>query len=1071
MAEGHPRGMPAEANVSCAECLVFAPYRLDARREQLWRGKQVVALKPKAFAVLRYLVENSARLVTKQELFAGVWGDVHVGDAALKAQLRDIRQALGDDVKCPRFIETAHRRGYRFVAPVTRVRPEVDETPVDVPFANPLSGFDAPAPPEGGAVSRREDPTAVLVEPAAAAREQNFLAGARLGTSDAFVGRQPELRRLCHELAQAMAGRRRLVFLSGQTGIGKTFLVRAFCEWLELQGAVRIAWGQCAGPVGACEPYLPLLEALGRMGRGAGSDALVSALRCYAPNWLPQLPGLRDRDTPFAALRAAPAPPERLLLELAEALEAFTFDKPLLLVLEDVHWADPASLAWLAYVARRADPARLLVLATCRPVEPEGNEHPLAEVKRELELQQRCSELHLASFSRDDVVAYLAANLANRPYGADLPDQLLARTAGNPLYLGKLVESLRQAGTLEPGESLDSAMPAALGPAMSAKIIDLINKQSERLTRTERDMLEAASAAGPEFSTASVAAALDADLVQVEDQFLRWARSGQFVRVQGDAIWPDGTIATRCEFIHVLQQQTLYTRIGAARQMRLHLAIARRHESAHGERAREIAATLAFHFERGQDYGRAVRYRGIVGQQAARQNDYKRAVVELRRGLELLERFAKPNDRADLELELELQLELLALLPSSRGFAVPEVDRTCARARLLCQMLDDTRHLVRLTTSMALHHLVKGEYQLARAVGGEFLARHGEHADVRSIRELGLWLAVADLWLGKPVPALEALQGLLAPTAADHAEVGELADDTGVLAQAFAGLTRCLLGFPDHGLQQVQEALAKLDQRNDASGSTSARASLVLILVLQLRGDMDAARARAEVSAAVCRKFGMSHYLHAAKLLAGASVHLEPGGAHPALMAMREAWQTVSVTGSELAGAFTCLWAQQSAAAGSYQAAGSVLSLALQRAEHGEEGLWAPELWRTLGHVIEQSGALPAEFAAGDRSTLTYPGVSKLALPADTSLAAELCFRRALDLARATQTKLLELRAAISLARHWRKRGRAPAAHELLSQAHGVIREGFATRDVREAAELLDALARGSQKSSAMHWR
>jgi DNA-binding winged helix-turn-helix (wHTH) protein len=98
--------------------LLFPPFRLDPSDERLWRGDEPVALKPKAFAVLRYLAERPQRLITKQELLNQFWSEVFVGDAVLKTHMAEIRRALGDDIKSPRYIETAHRRGYRFIANV-----------------------------------------------------------------------------------------------------------------------------------------------------------------------------------------------------------------------------------------------------------------------------------------------------------------------------------------------------------------------------------------------------------------------------------------------------------------------------------------------------------------------------------------------------------------------------------------------------------------------------------------------------------------------------------------------------------------------------------------------------------------------------------------------------------------------------------------------------------------------------------------------------------------------------------------------------------------------------------------
>jgi DNA-binding winged helix-turn-helix (wHTH) protein len=102
---------------------VFGPFRMDLAGEQLWRDDgALVALKPKTFAVLRYLTDHPGRLITKQELLDRLWSDMHVGDAVLKTQIREIRQALGDSVRAPRFIETAHRRGYRFICRVEQQR-------------------------------------------------------------------------------------------------------------------------------------------------------------------------------------------------------------------------------------------------------------------------------------------------------------------------------------------------------------------------------------------------------------------------------------------------------------------------------------------------------------------------------------------------------------------------------------------------------------------------------------------------------------------------------------------------------------------------------------------------------------------------------------------------------------------------------------------------------------------------------------------------------------------------------------------------------------------------------------
>ena len=203
-------------------------------------------LRPKPFAVLAYLATHASRLVSREELAQAVWPDTHVGDGLLRGYVRDVRTALGDDAAAPRFIETVARLGYRFLAPV---RPADDVVVPDV-----LTGTGNGAP--------------------------------------RMVGRAAELRDLARRLALAIAGRRQLVLVTGEPGIGKTTLVDAFLARAIDGRDVWTARGQCVEHFGAAEAYLPVLEALGRLGRLPGGEQLVAMLARHAPTWLVQMPGL-----------------------------------------------------------------------------------------------------------------------------------------------------------------------------------------------------------------------------------------------------------------------------------------------------------------------------------------------------------------------------------------------------------------------------------------------------------------------------------------------------------------------------------------------------------------------------------------------------------------------------------------------------------------------------------------------------------------------------------------------------------------------------------------------------------
>ena len=217
--------------------------RIEAENEWAWRGERRMELAPRAFAVLRHLVQSPGRLITKEELLTAVWRDTIVSDAALSSCIRDLRKALGDSSGAPRYIQTVHRRGFRFIGPVAPptlvVSPE--GSPAPEVESHPQSAAAITAPPR---------------------------------TISTLVGREAELAHLHARLAAALNGQRQLVFVTGEAGIGKTALVEMFLAEVGEANALRIGWGQCVEQYGAGEAYLPVLEALGRLGRAAGGEQL-----------------------------------------------------------------------------------------------------------------------------------------------------------------------------------------------------------------------------------------------------------------------------------------------------------------------------------------------------------------------------------------------------------------------------------------------------------------------------------------------------------------------------------------------------------------------------------------------------------------------------------------------------------------------------------------------------------------------------------------------------------------------------------------------------------------------------
>jgi predicted ATPase len=314
-----------------------------------------------------------------------------------------------------------------------------------------------------------------------------------------------------------------------------------------------------------------------------------------------------------------------MLRELAEVVEALTVQRPLVLVLEDLHWCDGATLDWLSYVARRRVAARLLVIGTYRRTEALVHAHPVRTVMEELQLRGQCAELGLDYFSAEEVAIYLVQRFARTALPDGLARVLHQRTNGNPLFLATLVEGLVRQGVLRDGEagwSLPGGL-ATVAAGVPENLRQLLTCYVEQLPTVEQTLLEAASVAGREFAVAAVAAAVDWTVEDVETRCATLARRGQFLHVCGTDAWPDGPIATRYRFSHDVYRETLYEQVPCGRRARWHLQIGVRLKVGYGTRRREVAAELAEHFVRGQDTARAVQYLQYASEASPRQSSEK----------------------------------------------------------------------------------------------------------------------------------------------------------------------------------------------------------------------------------------------------------------------------------------------------------------------------------------------------------------------------------------------------------------------------------------------------------------
>jgi DNA-binding winged helix-turn-helix (wHTH) protein/tetratricopeptide (TPR) repeat protein len=600
----------------------FPPFRLDEVNQCLWRrddrpGEQRILLTPKAFGVLHYLVQHAGRLVTQDELLEALWPNTFVQPEVLKSHIRDIRAALGDDAKTPRFIETLPRRGYLFIAPIR-----------DLASQSPL----APDQP---------------------ARK--------------LVGRKTALGQLTTSMQAAMHGQCQIVFVTGEPGIGKTTLVDEFQRDVASKALPTLMGrGQCMEGYGGIEAYYPMLEALGQLCYGPAGDSVVQILASQAPTWLVQFPALVKREQRETLHREiVGATRERMLREISDALETIASKNALVLVFEDLHWADHSTVDLISALARRRRSARIMFAGTVRPVEIALSDHPLKALKQDLLIHRLCHEIVLDPLDEAEVAEYLAAECGGAAVPEGLARLIYRHTEGNPLFMVAALEHMRERKLITQQDGcLTLTLPLhQIELRAPESLRQLIEVRIERLSKEETRALEVASVTGTLFATAVTAFAANMDVEHFENLCEGLARRHQILRPADPQHLPAGHFSERYEFVHGLYREIVYDSLSHGRRAKMHLCVGAGLEECFSKHENEVAAELAEHFEQAGTWPRAVKYLQLAAHTASRRFEPRQAAEILERALELVKRLPD-GERAECEIEV---LENLATIYVASG--------------------------------------------------------------------------------------------------------------------------------------------------------------------------------------------------------------------------------------------------------------------------------------------------------------------------------------------------------------------------------------------------------------------
>ncbi|MGY4878221.1 AAA family ATPase [Vreelandella aquamarina] len=780
-------------------------------------GDVQMRLRPKTLSVLMALIDQQGEVVSTADLRRMVWGNGDGNEAGPKQCIRELRRMLDDSAQDTGLIETVGRRGYRLTRPI----PLIGAAPQDLVTT----------------------PTVLC------------------------LGRDKELEALSERATAARCGQRAMALISGEAGAGKTRLLEAFEAGLLQRTPLWFARAQAIAHPGAREPFGLLMDVLTQLMAGVEAATLVRLLPRIAPSWVKQQPGRRSEAEALDRTRR-----DAMLREFSALMERLTRGRPGVIVLEDLHWADPSTLGWLAAWGLQRTPAQLLVLGSYRDDELD-RAGMLATTLGQLRRQPDCRLIPLGGLDVSAVSGYLAERFQGNTFPPALAQALAHRTEGHAMLVDAAADFWQAQGLVRLGKAgwQLSSTPEALVAAIAPSVRTLIEtERTSRLLDEERRLLEAASVAGPTFSAIDLADNRDA--VEAAERRLEYlARNRRFITRAGLSHRPDGTVATRYAFRHALHHEALYDGLPAANRQGMHRRVGLRLETSHGRAAEEIAPTLADHFERGADWPRAARYRVLSGRRAQARGAPVEAAEQFRRARELLTRgngtgTTKPE--ADRATELDALLGLGAALIVSDGFTADELREVYRRAGHLAAEVGDPAATIPVLAGLWNDHLTRAELTRAEelALGLQALAKHAPaHMAMVAHNAVGQ----TRFFTGAlPACATEITAVLeIAPRHTEQDANVLFGEDPEVVCRQYAACVAELTGDSIEAERHLTTGSARADRLGAAFG----RAQMLWCgaVCARLRNDIGLTRKRAEALVALCRNEAVPVWGDAGEMLAG----------------------------------------------------------------------------------------------------------------------------------------------------------------------------------------------------------
>ena len=838
-----------------------------------------------------------------------------------------------------------------------------------------------------------------------------------------LVGREDEVKKIvdCWENVKKSHGQ--VLLIVGEAGMGKSRLLKAFNERIKDEPHT---WMVCRGSTyHQNTPFYPVIDLLQRQLEFDSKDSwdikinkMEDALSQYGfplPEIVPFIASLLSITTPdhYPPINMTPQKQKRHILEiLLTWLLKISEQQPLIFVMENLHWVDPSTLEHLTQLMDHGSKARILIIFTFRPQidVPESDRSQLIEIT-------------LDRLSHNQIVAMVKELSGGKDFPPEVLHQLIRMTDGVPLFVEELTKMILESGILQEDNGRYRLKGTMSHLDIPATLQDLLMARLDQL-RAYKEVIQLAATIGRDFSYELVKELSPLDHEFLQEELTKLVKGG-VLRQEG--VPPKSEYSFR----QALIQDAAYHSVLKGTRQKYHQRIGRVLEKRSSEDNRIHPEIIAHHYTEGGLPEAAISYWLKAGQMATQRSANLEAINHLNKGLSLVHSLPDAMDRNNRELALQVALGVP--MTATKGYAAQEVEKVYARARELCQHLGDRTQLFRVLRGLWLFYLVRAELKTAHDIGMELLGLTQEEQDLSLTLQAKLVLGLTLFYLGEFNLAKEHLEkGYEIYNPKEHQELAYVyGDDPGVVCLTYTALVLWMLGYPDQATQKDQEAIA---MAKNISHPFSLAVSLNFSARLhQCCQDGDTTLERAEATIRLSSEQGFTHWLTTGRILQGWAM-AQKGEKVEAIDMMREGLSAWQAMGAEVSGPHCIsLLAEVYGRVGQPDKGFDVLSQAFEMAEKNGERLYEPELYRLKGELLLQT---------------KEENISK----------AESCFHQAIDIASQQSAKSLELRAIMSLSRLLIRMGRKEEAKKILAGIYEWFTEGFETRDLRDAKELLEEM-------------